>query len=813
VKKFTMDAFGNLTQVTEDPSGLDYVSTYSYDLLNHLTGVSMTRSTGTQTRSFSYTGNQLTSATNPENGTVRYTYNSTNHKVATRIDAKGQEVDYSYDSLARLSEVQRYPTSGTEDTCQREVYYYDGSNPTSSTYPQYATGRLSAVQYWGAYNPDALPTCDTTFTEMYNYGVPGAPVGKELQATRTLQYSGIGWFPYTLTLAATFSYDNEGRMTGETYPTDNSGTTASLSYTFDGMGRLNTMTDNIASQTLIAGASYGPANEITSITGATGGWGGESRSYNSLKQLTQITGPYSSGLSISYHYPSTGNNGKIDYQHDNVSGEQVNYTYDALNRLATAATSDTSEWGQAFTYDGFGNLTGVSVTQGSAPTLSTTYDANNHAGGEDYNGNPGSIYLPADSASYAATYDVENRLVATGGATIFYGYAPGNKRVWKGTWTGGAGSWTRGTDEITFWSVRGQKLAAYALTTISGTSSMPQFYATQTVANYYFGGKLIKNGSGWVYSDRLGSNGKFYPYGIERPSATTNGTEKFTGYFRDAETGNDYADQRYMSPGTGRFITPDRMTGTPNDPGSWNKYAYTGGDPINRIDTHGSEYCDPESPQDCYCQIYGTPGGVNGYDPNCDPNYCPSGVCGGGAPGSPGQSGPSCQQQVVEDVIIDRAWQIGILGSILRSDFSISTDQSTVAGSGATETELVLTANSKAGMDALESFLQNSGLFSSWPSNPLVGSPGGPDHPGYTENYRQNVLFNSMQIETNPVGTAEGALGQISIDIDPFNPAVWFPLGLILHGGFQVAPNKINGTDTNYAALAQKWGFDVPKCQ
>lgn len=25
------------------------------------------------------------------------------------------------------------------------------------------------------------------------------------------------------------------------------------------------------------------------------------------------------------------------------------------------------------------------------------------------------------------------------------------------------------------------------------------------------------------------------------PSATTNGTEKFTGYFRDAESGNDYA--------------------------------------------------------------------------------------------------------------------------------------------------------------------------------------------------------------------------------------------------------------------------------
>ena len=52
-------------------------------------------------------------------------------------------------------------------------------------------------------------------------------------------------------------------------------------------------------------------------------------------------------------------------------------------------------------------------------------------------------------------------------------------------------------------------------------------------------------------SDRLGSIGKFYPFGQEKPSATANDTEKFTGYFRDASTGLDYADQRYHQPGMG----------------------------------------------------------------------------------------------------------------------------------------------------------------------------------------------------------------------------------------------------------------------
>jgi RHS repeat-associated protein len=152
----------------------------------------------------------------------------------------------------------------------------------------------------------------------------------------------------------------------------------------------------------------------------------------------------------------------------------------------------------------------------------------------------------------------------------------------------GTYTYTRATDVITFWSVSGQKLGDYQMTAGVGL--------VQTGINYYFGGKLIKNNYGWVSSDRLGSNGTFYPYGIERPSATTNGTEKFTGYVRDAETGNDYADQRYMSPGNGRFMTPDRKirTSRPGDPGTWNKYAYAGGDPINRVDRHGTDYeqCD-----------------------------------------------------------------------------------------------------------------------------------------------------------------------------------------------------------------------------
>ena len=577
-KAFTTDGYGNLVQVAEpNPAGgSNYTTSYTYDLMNRLIGVSMPRSTGTQTRSWTYTGAFLTSATNPENGTVSYTYGS-NNMIATRTDAKGQVVAYTYDSQARLTEVQRYPSglSNGADVCQEEDYLY-GLNPLGSSYPQNASGLLSAVKYMGGYNPNVSPTCDTTFTEMYNYGVPGAPVGKQLTVSR-----GGGSFA----LAATYTYDTEGRTTTETYPTDHcptdhSGNTASLSYTFDAMGRLNAMTDNIASQPIILGTTYGPANELLSITGVpccSPGWRGESYTYNSLKQLTSVTAGDAS-MSISYAYPSTSNNGKIASQTDAISGETVTYAYDTLNRLATAQNQSgfSPSWGQSFAYDGFGNLTNTNVIKGSAPSMAATYDANNHAGGEDANGNPGYVPAPAQGTSVPGAYDVENRVVSLNIHSLMnYSYAPDNKRVWRGN-NG------NGTDEVTFWSISGRKMGTYNITQSGST-----LYCTQSGVNLYFGGKLIKNASGWVYPDRLGSVGKYYPYGIERPSATGNNTEKFTGYYRDAETGNDYAVNRYESPGTGRFLTPDRMSGTAADPSSWNKYAYVEGDPINDVDEEG----------------------------------------------------------------------------------------------------------------------------------------------------------------------------------------------------------------------------------
>jgi RHS repeat-associated protein len=116
----------------------------------------------------------------------------------------------------------------------------------------------------------------------------------------------------------------------------------------------------------------------------------------------------------------------------------------------------------------------------------------------------------------------------------------------------------------------------------------------------YFGGKLVKSKGVVVATDRLGSvransageRMTYYPYGEEKTS-TADGREKFGTYTRD-NAGTDYADQRYYAPGSGRFMSPDPLglnAAKLQNPGSWNRYAYAYGDPINLVDPTGRTPC------------------------------------------------------------------------------------------------------------------------------------------------------------------------------------------------------------------------------
>ena len=563
-KRSYTDALGNLVRVEEpNPAGgANYQTTYTYTTLNQLSVVTMPRSVGsntvTQTRTFTYTGAQVESATNPENGMVQYTYNDA-RQVVRRVDAKGQVTTYEYDTAGRLTTVRHYPVQWQEDTGQRVSYTYD----TQSLVPGYTengTGRVAAVEFMaGGISGKAM-------RYVYKYNAAGRVTGRKMQVDRGSGY----WYD----IDVGYTWDNEGRVTALAHPDG-----SNYSYTFDAMGRLSGMSGGGT-----ASATYGVAGQLTGLSylGVT-----ETRAYNDVLQMTRLTAASggSNVVDMEYVYAAGRNNGRITQAWDHVSGEQVNYTYDSLNRLATAVTADNTnvaQWGLQFSYDGFGNLNGNTVIKGSAPTGAVAVEAaTNRVIGETYdaNGNPVGVW----QGVAARVFDVENRMVFDNDNGIRYGYDDKGKRVLRGS-------------EVYVWGVDGKRLATYQQGAFNQDCQCVSY--GWVASNVYFGGKLVKTAGTVVVTDRLGSvrwkgNGETYhyhPYGQQYPGDNTaskvDGKEKFGTYFRDAD-GKDYADQRYLSQGAGRFLTPDPGPYDLRNPGSWNRYSYAQGDPINLSDPEG----------------------------------------------------------------------------------------------------------------------------------------------------------------------------------------------------------------------------------
>jgi RHS repeat-associated protein len=558
----------------------------------------------TQVRTFEWSGTDLVSATNPENGTVSYAYDGS-HRVTSRTDAKGQRTEYTYDAYGRLTQVRHYAGSPYEDPYQHWDYYYD-ANPLDGGFSQNTWGRMAAVEFGVGGTSDKA-------RYMYSYNQAGRVTGQRM-------YVGMGG-SQPIDLVATYEWDTEGRMTSLTYP----GSPAQpVHYQYDAMGRLQQMTQDYGFSPVTA--AYGPAGEITSMTYAGNT---ETRTYNPMGQLTGIRVTHydctPSCLDLQYAYPAGQNNGRISSMTDGLSGEQVTYQYDSLNRLMAAAGSG---WSQVYQYDGFGNMTNHAGRE-------TLYDpATNRETLANYDANGNWLgYI----VNMAQGYDVENRLTGIPSVQEGYGYDPWGKRIVKRHNIYVTGS----PQEYYFYGITGQKLATVTCTDDQQTG----FSCGITGTNVYFGGKLISENGVTVTPDRLGSvrrNGTgYYPYGEERVP-TPEGRTKFATYYRDA-VGQDYADQRYYNAAKGRFSTPDPggiQTANPRNPGSWNRYAYVNGDPVNFNDPSGQtmaalQFCvgavttwdDLDCMEGSFSQTGNWGGGWGGFNPCNRSQWLPNPLC------------------------------------------------------------------------------------------------------------------------------------------------------------------------------------------
>jgi YD repeat-containing protein len=142
---------GSAAFAPADPQLGTVSTTYTYDALNHLTSVAMPRNGYTQTRTFNYiyANNKISaylqSATNPENGTVSYSYLVSDGSLYSKTDAKGQTVQYVRDPYGRVTAVQHTnPNDSNGNPVPPTVmrtYLYDTNFGDDPSYSQHAWGR------------------------------------------------------------------------------------------------------------------------------------------------------------------------------------------------------------------------------------------------------------------------------------------------------------------------------------------------------------------------------------------------------------------------------------------------------------------------------------------------------------------------------------------------------------------------------------------------------------------------------------------------------------------------------------------------
>lgn len=197
------DDLGNLARVIEDPTNLAYETIYSYDLLGNLLTVSQVAGTVTQTRTFVYDdASRLTSATNPESGTISYEYDP-NGNLTSKTDARTIETNYFYDGLNRvIRRTYSAPNPLPDNYSATSVvkYYYDGKG--LSAVPDYSKGKLTKVEN------------DESETRYTGFDVAGR-ITKSEQITDGLDNCTAGLGAACL---MTYQYNLAGALTQETYP-------------------------------------------------------------------------------------------------------------------------------------------------------------------------------------------------------------------------------------------------------------------------------------------------------------------------------------------------------------------------------------------------------------------------------------------------------------------------------------------------------------------------------------------------------------------------------------------------------------------
>jgi RHS repeat-associated protein len=577
---------GELTKITQGSQNRYFM----YDSLGRLIRVRQPEQTPNA---------NLATTGNPENNewTASYTYDVFNH-IARFTDANGINIVNEYDLAGRAtSRCYTKPNIQTTSTLCSQLsesqisldtpkvdYYYDGKGLSQT--PQFSKGSLTKI---------TNGISEHLYLSFDNHG-------RLLTSQQTTDGQIYGF---------AYRYNLSGALIEETYPSGR--VVKNILDTDGGLSAVTSRPTAGSFKTVATNFDYLPSGAVKKMMLGNGRW--ETAQFNERFQLTQL------GLGNS---PTDKSLWKIDYEYGELSADGTTvitaqntgsiarqtttipttsfiqtYKYDSLNRLTEAketASSGTQNWKQTFGYDRFGNRTSryqkigdvvLPIDNHTLPTIDQT--TNRFVTGQgyvyDFNGN-----LVQDAEGRSFTFDANDKQIQVTNANQqvigSYFHDSSGARVKKVTLT---------ETTIFVYDAGGRLAAEYS------TGQNPEPTTSYLTSDHLGSPRVITDRAGNVISRR-----DFMPFGEEIYAGIGGRTEsqqyssvgfdnirkRFTGYEKDAETGLDYAQARMYQNSHGRFTIVDPLMASAfaPDPQTFNRYTYTGNNPVNNVDPTGLRY-------------------------------------------------------------------------------------------------------------------------------------------------------------------------------------------------------------------------------
>jgi RHS repeat-associated protein len=468
---------------------------------------------------------RLSTVTFPDGTYEQFTYNA-DDTVATKRNRSNQIVTLTYDRHKRVT-VKAYPNGGSiSQTFQGEkltqVIDTFASPSETHTYAYDDSFRVTANAQAGRGTVNYTYATNGRLATVSPAGGPAAAYDYYADGTvRTITWGAVsGTFRYDYNLngqttaltfpngqTRTFTYDDQSRPTSvvNTHPT--TGTLASFTYGYD-VDPFTAQANMLGMRTSITATvpAIGLSSAVTNL--------GYNNRYELIRADYPSTAPYNSA-SASWTYDAAGHRASAT-----LNGSTASYVYNKFNGNTLNSVQLQSDGGNAYTYDGEGNVTARSGSRGS----------------------------------FTFSWDYENRLRTVGGdTTASYLYDYDGRRTMK---TVGGASTTFLFDEQNPIAEGGATSAQY----LFGPQIDEPLAMVRGGSIYYYG--IDGSDSVITLNDAAGAVQNSYAWDIWGTAlgATQNVINPFGYTARDfAEAGLQYNRARYYEPAVGRFTAEDPL--------------------------------------------------------------------------------------------------------------------------------------------------------------------------------------------------------------------------------------------------------------